>query len=120
MLSLSGDKDAEVIEAFNSTSRYLDALLNIDSTYFDDMVTIRTSDKWSNFIWYRGSVSRFTVHLTISDGFVSSKVSDKCDDFYFDIENFPFFHGDIPRAPSYGAYISTVSVCWSVCSGCRL
>ena len=70
MLSLSGDKDAEVIAVFNSTSRYLDALLNIDSTYFDDMVTIRTSDKWSNFIWYRGSVSRFTVHLTISDGFV--------------------------------------------------
>ena len=45
MLSLSRDKDAEVIEAFNSTSRYLDALLNIDSTDFDGMVTIRTSDK---------------------------------------------------------------------------
>ena len=38
MLSLSGDKDAEVIEAFNSTSRYLDDLLNIDNTYFDGMV----------------------------------------------------------------------------------
>ena len=38
MLSLSGDKDAEVIEAFNSTSRYLDDLLNIDNTYFDGIV----------------------------------------------------------------------------------
>ena len=35
MLSLSADKDAEIIEAFNSTSRYLDELLNIDNTYFD-------------------------------------------------------------------------------------
>ena len=30
MMSLSADKDAEIIEAFNSTSRYLDDLLNID------------------------------------------------------------------------------------------
>ena len=32
------DKDAELIEAFNLTSRYLDNLLNIDNTYFDGMV----------------------------------------------------------------------------------
>ena len=36
MLSLSGDRDAEVIEAFNSTSRYVDDL----NTYFDGVVTI--------------------------------------------------------------------------------
>ena len=35
MLSLSVDTDAKVIEAFHSTSRYLDDLLNIDNTYFD-------------------------------------------------------------------------------------
>ena len=34
MMSLSADKDAEIIEAFNSTSRYLNDLLNIDNTYF--------------------------------------------------------------------------------------
>ena len=41
MLSLSADKNAEIIEAFISTSsRYLDDLLNIqfDNTYFDGMV----------------------------------------------------------------------------------
>ena len=38
MTSLSVDKDAELIEAFNSMSRYLDDLLNIDNTYFDGMV----------------------------------------------------------------------------------
>ena len=38
IMSLSADKDAEIIEAFNSTSRYLDDLLNIDNTYVDGMV----------------------------------------------------------------------------------
>ena len=38
MLSLSDDNQSEVIEAFNSTSRYLDDLLNIDNTIFDSMV----------------------------------------------------------------------------------
>ena len=37
MLSLS-DKKKDIIEAFNSTSRYLDDLLNIDSPYFVHMV----------------------------------------------------------------------------------
>ena len=31
-------KQADIIEVFNSTSRYLDDLLNIDNIYFDHMV----------------------------------------------------------------------------------
>ena len=46
------------------------------------------------------------LHLTISDGFVSSKIYDKRDDFDFDIVNFPFLDRDILRATSYGVYIS--------------
>ena len=46
------------------------------------------------------------LHLSISNGFVSSKIYDKRDDFDFDIVYFPFLDGDIPRAPSYGVYIS--------------
>ena len=38
MLSLSEDNQSDVIEAFNSTSRYLSDLLNIDSNFFDSMV----------------------------------------------------------------------------------
>ena len=38
MLSLSGDNQSSVNEAFNSTSRYLDDLLNIDNNFFDSMV----------------------------------------------------------------------------------
>ena len=37
-LSLSDDKEYDVIDAFNSTSRYLDDLLNIDNNFFDSMV----------------------------------------------------------------------------------
>ena len=38
MLSLSEDNQSDVIEAFKSTSRYLDDLLNIDNNFFDSMV----------------------------------------------------------------------------------
>ena len=38
MMSLSRENQADIIEAFNSTSRYFDDLLNIDNIYFDQMV----------------------------------------------------------------------------------
>ena len=38
MKSLSRENQVDIIEAFNSTSRYLDDLLNIDNIYFDQMV----------------------------------------------------------------------------------
>ena len=38
MTSLSNDNQADIIKAFNSTSRYLDDLLNIDNPYFEGMV----------------------------------------------------------------------------------
>ena len=38
MTSLSDDNQTDIIEAFNSTSRYLDDLLNIDNSYFEGMV----------------------------------------------------------------------------------
>ena len=38
MLSLSDNIQTDNIEAFNSTSKYLDDLLNIDNPYFEQMV----------------------------------------------------------------------------------
>ena len=38
MLSLTDNNQTDFIEAFNSTSRYLDDLLNIDNPYFEQMV----------------------------------------------------------------------------------
>ena len=39
MLSLSDNNQADVVEAFNFTSKYLDDLLNIDNPYFEQMVS---------------------------------------------------------------------------------
>ena len=108
MTSLSDVKQAEIIEAFKSTSRYLDDLLNIDNPYFEGMVNriyqpelqlneANTSDTEAPFL---------DLHLSISNGFVSSEIYDKRDDFDFDIVNFPFLDGDVPRSTSYGVYIS--------------
>ena len=38
MMSLSDDKQADIIDAFNTTSRSLDDILNIDNVYFDNSV----------------------------------------------------------------------------------
>ena len=38
MKNLSNDNHADIIKAFNSTSRYLDDLLNIDTPYFEGMI----------------------------------------------------------------------------------
>ena len=56
------------------------------------------------------------LHLSISYGFVSSKIYDKRDDFDFDIINFPFLDGDVPRRPSYlrSIYLSAHKICSSM------
>ena len=56
------------------------------------------------------------LHLSISNGFVSSKIYDKRDDFDFYIVNFHFLDGDVPRRPSYGVYISHLIRFARVCS----
>ena len=100
--TLSSDNQADVIKAFNLTSRYLDDLLNIDKPYFEEMLNqiyppelhlnkANTSDTEAPFL---------DLHLSISNGFVSSKIYDKRDDFDFDIVNSPFLDGDVPRRSS--------------------
>ena len=56
------------------------------------------------------------LNLSITNGIVSSKVYDKRDDFNFEIVNFPFLDGDVPRSPSYGVYISLLIRFTRVCS----
>ena len=76
MKSLSRKNQAGIIEAFNSTSRYLDDLLNIDNIYFDQMVDriyptelqlnkANSSDTQAPF---------FDLNLCISNGTVSTKI----------------------------------------------
>ena len=44
------------------------------------------------------------LNLCISTGTVSIKIYGKRSDFDFDIVNFPFLDGDVPRRTSYGVY----------------
>ena len=97
-LSLSDNNQTDIIEAFNSTSTYLDDLLNIDNPYFEQMV---------------GQIYPTELQLNKAN---SSKIYDKRDDFNFEIVNFPFLDGDVPRTPSYGVYISQLIRFARVCS----
>ena len=92
MMTFSGDKQVEIIETFNSTSRYFDDLLNIDNTYADGMVNqIYTSELQLNKANSSDTEASFPdLHVTISDGFVSSKIYDKRDNFDFHIVYCPF------------------------------
>ena len=75
--------------------------------YFDQMVDriYPTELQLSKFFRYRGTFF-LDLNLCISNGTVSTKIYDKRDDFDFDIFNFPFLDGDVPRRTSYGVYIS--------------
>ena len=111
MLSLSEDNQSVVTDAFNYTSRYMDDLLNIDNNFFDSMVNrIYPSELQLNKANVSDAeASFFDSHLSTSDGFVKTKIYDKRDDFDFDIVNFPFLDGDVPRSASYGVYIPQLS-----------
>ena len=108
MLSLSENNQADIIEAFNATSRYLDDLLNIDNPYFEQMVgQIYPTELQLNKANSSDTEAPFLdLNLSITNGIVSSKIYDKRNDFNFEIVNFPFLDGDVPRSPSYGVYIS--------------
>ena len=69
MMSLSNDKQADISDALNTTSRYLDDILNIYNVYFDNMVSqIYPSElqpyKANTSLCYRGRVIRLAfVHF---------------------------------------------------------
>ena len=111
MVSFSDYKQVDIIDAFNTISRYLDDILNINNIYFHIMVSqiyhsghqlnkANTSDTEASFL---------DLHLSISNDIFSTKIYDKRDDFDFEIVNFPFLDGDIPRSTSYGVYISQLT-----------
>ena len=118
MLSLSDNNQTDIIEAFNSTSRYLDGLLNIDNPYFEQMVgQIYPTEFQLNKANSSETEAPFLdLNLSITNGIISSKFYDKRDNFNFEIVNFPFLGGDVPRSSSYGVYISQLIRFARVCS----
>ena len=112
MLSLSDDNQSEIIETFNSTSRYLDDLLNIDNNFFYSMV---------NHI-YPSKLQLNKANVTEASFFIYIYLYlyiDKRDIFDLDILNFPLLDGDVPHSTSYGV---SYSFCSSVqsCRGGRV
>ena len=112
MLSLSDKNQTDIIEAFNSTSRYLDYLINIDNPYFEQMVgqIYPTELKLSKANSFDTEAPFLDLNLSIINGIFSSKIYDKRYDFNFEIVNFPFLDGNVTRSLSYGVYILSLSV----------
>ena len=117
MLSLSDNNQTDIIEDFNSTSRYLYDLLNIDNPYFEQMVgQIYPTELQLNKANSSDNEAPFLdLNLSITNGIVSSKIYDKRDDFDFEIVNFPFLDGDV-CSPSSCVYISQLIRSARVCS----
>ena len=108
MMSLSDTKQVDVIDAFNTTSRYLDDILNINNVFFDNMVSpIYSSELQLNKANTSDTEAAFLdLHLSISNDIVPTKIYDKRYDFDFEIVNFSFLDSDVPRSTSYEVYIS--------------
>ena len=105
-LSLSDNNQADVVEAFNifnnSTSRYLDDLLNIDNPYYAQTVSqIYPTELQLN----KANPPVLNLELSITNGIVSTKTYDKRDDFNFEIINFHFLM-EMSLAPLYMVHTS--------------
>ena len=90
MMSFSDDKLADVIDAFNSTYRYWDDILNINNVYFNNMINqIYPSELQLNKANTSDTKAAFLdLHSSISYSIVSSKIYDKRDDFEIEISHF--------------------------------
>ena len=107
MLSLSGNNQADVVEALNSTSRYLVESLYIDNPYFAQKGShIYPTELQLNKANSSDTEAPFwDLDWSITKSIVLTKINDK-QDFNIEKVNFPFVDGDVPRSPSYGVYIS--------------
>ena len=108
MLSLNSDSESTTIESFNNTCRYLDDIFNIDNPNFINYISdIYPSELTLNKANQDDSHASFLdLDLYIINNSITSKIYDKRDDFNFDIVNFPFLDGDVPRNNSYGVFVS--------------
>ena len=88
MKSLTKEKRYDLIDAFKSTSRYLDDLLkNIDNIHFEHMVhRIYPAELQLNKANASDTEAAFLdLNLSIHNDIVSSKIYDKRDDFNLEL-----------------------------------
>ena len=119
MMSLSDDRRAGVIDAFNTTSRYLDDILNVGSVCFDGVVgRIYPSGLRLGGAGASGAGAAFLgLHLSVSGDVVSTRICGGRDDFGFGVVGFPFLDGGVPRSASCGVCVSRL-VRFAGASGC--
>jgi hypothetical protein len=96
---------------FNSTFRYIDDLISLNNTIFEQYldkiyppelsITKEThSDREASYL---------DLLITVSDGKFHTKLYDKRDDFSFKIVNYPYpVASNIPEKPAYGVYASRI------------
>ena len=91
-MSLSDDKQADNIGAFNTTSRYLHDNLNINNVNFYNVVSeIYPSELQLNKANTSDTKAAFLeLHLSIANDIVSTKIYNKRDNSDFEVVNFPF------------------------------
>ena len=78
MLSLSDNNQTDIIEAFNSTSKYLDDLLNIGHPCFEQMIgqIYPTEHQLNNANSFDTKAQFLDLKLSTTNGIVSSKFYD--------------------------------------------
>ena len=82
----------------------------IDVLYRKELEIKNTTDapKWANYIDRRLEFYK--------DGKLYTRLYDKCDDFDFPTNNFPYLSSNIPESPAYGVFVSQL-ICYArVCS----
>ena len=96
-------------KSFNLCYRYMDDLIVFNNKkvldylieMYPSQLTVEKADKSDHLADYLDLPC-----IMDSGGKLSTKLYDKCDDFYFHMVNFPFLSSNIPSGPSYGVYIS--------------
>ena len=112
MKFLTKEKRYDLIDAFNSTSRYLDDLLNIDNIHFEHMLhRIYPTELQLNKANASDTEAAFLdLNLSIHNDIVSTKIYDKRDDFNFILlisRSLMAMSLNVPLM----VYISTYSLC---------
>ena len=87
MLILNPDYQADVINTFNKTFRYLDDIFNLDNPFFYSMVSsIYPKElKLNKANSSDNSTAFLDLDLSIENGVISSKIYDKRDALNFNI-----------------------------------
>ena len=107
-MSLSDDKQADIVVAFGTASRYLDDTLNINNVCFDNIVSrVYPSELQPDRACALGAEVVFLdLHLSVSSGVVSARVCDGRDDFGFGVFGFPFLGGGVLPSAFCGVCVS--------------